>query len=116
MTLLPKKIHIDALHNDEEGFATAATEFVKAYTCLQIAIASCETFYDVFKHHHLDMGEVKKSYNTLMADMDHLANYLNTHFGFDTKALLGKVYDEAQADIDHELYGNENDDENEKNS
>ncbi|MBR4935566.1 MAG: hypothetical protein IKZ20_00180 [Bacteroidaceae bacterium] len=66
--------------------------------------------------HHVDMGEVKQDYNRCFNYMDRLAKTISKHLGVDTKALLGKVYDEAQADIDQELYGNENDDENEKNS
>ena len=115
--MTPPKQYINAFRNDEASYGEASVEFAKAYVHLQCALTSAEAFYDIMHRHHVDMGEVKQDYNRCFNYMDRLAKTISKHLGVDTKALLGKVYDEAQADIDHELYGNDNDDdENEKNS
>ena len=49
------------------------------------------------------MGEVKRDYKRCLTDMEQLAKSVDKHLGMDTKALLGKVFDDAQNEIDNEL-------------
>lgn len=100
----PKKAVIDNFRAHEEDYGKASVEFATAYVHLQCAITNADAFYSIFKKFGIDMGEVKQGYNRLMTDMEHLADSINKHFGMDTKVLLGKVYDDAQAEIDKEIY------------
>ena len=102
----PPKELIETFRNNEEAYGKASVEFATAYVHLQCAITNADAFYSIFKKFGIDIGEVKRDYNRLMTDMDRLANSINKQLGMDTKVLLGKVYDDAQNEIDKEIYNN----------
>lgn len=101
--MTPKKANIDNFKAHEADYGEASVEFAKAYVHLQCALTSAEAFHDILHRYGVDMGAVKQGYNRCFREMNQLANDINRHLGMDTKALLGKVYDDAQQEIDNEL-------------
>ena len=99
----PKKAVIENFRAHEEDYGIACTEFAKAYVHLSCALKSADYFTDIFKKYHVDMGEVKRDYKRCLTDMEQLAKSVDKHLGMDTKALLGKVFDDTQQEIENEL-------------